>query len=142
MKRKLLLVTASLVTLGIAAPAAAADIRAPVYKAQPPPMVGMYDWSGFYVGINGGGGQDHFSSSGLNATGRTVGGQIGYRWQASNWVFGLEGQGNWADFSGSNPVTIDWTGGGTSPGSHIIHTESFVVHRSCGICLEQCPALP
>ena len=29
-------------------------------------------------------------------------GQIGYRWQAANWVFGLEAQGNWADFRGSN----------------------------------------
>ena len=37
-----------------------------------------------------------------NATGATVGGQIGYRWQATNWVFGLEAQGNWADFRGSN----------------------------------------
>jgi outer membrane immunogenic protein len=37
-----------------------------------------------------------------DATGGTVGGQIGYRWQASSWVFGLEAQGNWADFKGSN----------------------------------------
>ena len=31
-----------------------------------------------------------------------VGGQIGYRWQAANWVFGLEAQGDWANFKGSN----------------------------------------
>jgi outer membrane immunogenic protein len=37
-----------------------------------------------------------------NATGATAGGQIGYRWQAANWVFGVEAQGNWADFKGSN----------------------------------------
>jgi outer membrane immunogenic protein len=37
-----------------------------------------------------------------DATGGTVGGQIGYRWQSAAWVFGLEAQGNWADFSGSN----------------------------------------
>jgi outer membrane immunogenic protein len=37
-----------------------------------------------------------------DADGGTVGGQIGYRWQAGTWVFGLEGQGNWADFQGSN----------------------------------------
>ena len=37
-----------------------------------------------------------------NATGGTVGGQIGYRWQASQFVFGLEAQGNWADFHGRN----------------------------------------
>ncbi|WP_156439646.1 outer membrane protein, partial [Bradyrhizobium valentinum] len=27
------------------------------------------------------------------------GGQIGYRWQANQWVFGLEAQGDWADLS-------------------------------------------
>ena len=37
-----------------------------------------------------------------DATGGTAGGQIGYRWQSGAWVFGLEAQGNWADFSGSN----------------------------------------
>jgi len=26
----------------------------------------------------------------------------GYRWQAGTWVFGLEGQGDWADLRGSN----------------------------------------
>jgi outer membrane immunogenic protein len=31
-----------------------------------------------------------------------VGGQFGYRWQVTNWVFGLEGQGDWADLKGSN----------------------------------------
>jgi outer membrane immunogenic protein len=33
-------------------------------------------------------------------SGGVAGGQIGYRWQASNWVFGLEAQGDWADISG------------------------------------------
>ena len=37
-----------------------------------------------------------------DASGGTVGGQVGYRWQAGTFVFGLEAQGNWADFSGSN----------------------------------------
>ncbi|MFK4684048.1 outer membrane immunogenic protein [Bradyrhizobium diazoefficiens] len=37
-----------------------------------------------------------------NATGALVGGQIGYRWQSSSWVFGLEAQGDWADLKGSN----------------------------------------
>jgi outer membrane immunogenic protein len=31
-----------------------------------------------------------------------AGGQIGYRWQSSNWVFGVEAQGDWADLKGSN----------------------------------------
>ena len=41
-----------------------------------------------------------------DATGGTVGGQVGYRWQAGTWVFGLEAQGNWADFSGSNASLV------------------------------------
>ncbi len=82
-------------------------------------MVAMYNWGGFYLGANGGWGSSrkcwdmtNFVLVGpLNpnlpegchdATGGTVGGQIGYRWQASSWVFGLEAQGNWADFKGSN----------------------------------------
>ena len=31
-----------------------------------------------------------------------MGGQVGYRWQSAAWVFGVEAQGNWADFKGSN----------------------------------------
>jgi outer membrane immunogenic protein len=117
--KKLLLGTIGLVALGMAAPASAADLAARPYTKAPPPVVApIYDWSGFYIGINGGGGSarkcwDFVASPGVtavpfasqgchDATGGTVGGQIGYRWQASNWVFGLEGQGNWADFRGQN----------------------------------------
>ncbi len=37
-----------------------------------------------------------------DATGALAGGQIGYRWQFTNWVLGLEAQGDWADLTGSN----------------------------------------
>ena len=80
-------------------------------------VAAVYDWTGFYIGVNGGWGTSR-QLLGLNTTvggvpfapasegchdadGGTVGGQVGYRWQAGNWVFGLEAQGNWADFSGS-----------------------------------------
>ena len=85
------------------------------YTKAPPMIAAVYDWSGFYVGVNGGWGSSRKSwdfltpagafvaaEGGHDATGGTVGGQIGYRWQASQWVFGLEAQGNWADFHGSN----------------------------------------
>jgi len=80
-------------------------------------IVAVYDWSGFYIGANGGWGSSHkcwdiTTALGVaipatpegchDATGGTAGGQIGYRWQAASWVFGLEAQGNWADFRGSN----------------------------------------
>ncbi len=71
----------------------------------------LYNWCVFYLGINGGGGSsrncwDINNTGGVavapavregcsNATGGLVGGQIGYRWQTTNVVFGLEAQGDW-----------------------------------------------
>jgi outer membrane immunogenic protein len=34
-------------------------------------------------------------------SGGLLGGQLGYRWQSNQFVFGLEAQGDWADISGS-----------------------------------------
>ncbi|QHO77063.1 porin family protein [Bradyrhizobium sp. CCBAU 051011] len=112
--KKVLLVTASLIALGATAPALAADLAARPYTKAPPMVAAVYDWTGFYIGANGGWGSSRNSWDSVppaflvgpegshDATGGTVGGQVGYRWQAGTWVFGLEAQGNWADFSGSN----------------------------------------
>lgn len=110
------LAAASLFALGAVATAEAADLP-PYAKAPAAPVLG-YDWTGVYGGINGGGGLAHACWSVVNAlgvavdpavgegchnaSGGTIGGQVGYRWQKSRWVFGIEGQGNWADFKGSN----------------------------------------
>lgn len=115
--KKVLLSTVALIAF--AAPAAAADLAArPYTKAPPPAIAAIYDWSGFYIGANGGWGSSHKCWDSVapapvlgpegchDATGGTAGGQIGYRWQAGTWVFGLEGQGNWADFRGSNASTL------------------------------------
>jgi outer membrane immunogenic protein len=112
--KKVLLSTVAFIAF--AAPAAAADLAArPYTKAPPPAIAAVYDWSGFYIGANGGWGSSHkcwdfttpagvfVAAEGCHdATGGTAGGQVGYRWQAGTWVFGLEGQGNWADFKGRN----------------------------------------
>ncbi|WP_456640540.1 outer membrane beta-barrel protein [Bradyrhizobium sp. USDA 10063] len=111
--KKLLLVTASIAALSAAAPALAVDLAAqPIYTKAPPPPVAnaIYDWSGFYIGMNGGWGSSHNSwdfagvnsEGSQNASSGTIGGQIGHRWQMGRVVVGIEGQGNWADFSGSN----------------------------------------
>jgi outer membrane immunogenic protein len=115
--KKILLGTVAFAALAMTAPASAADLAARPYTKAPPMVAAIYDWSGFYVGLNGGGGWSHKCWDLVNdgfgpvpataegchdATGGTVGGQIGYRWQASSWVFGLEAQGNWADLKGSN----------------------------------------
>ncbi|KYK45012.1 hypothetical protein A1D31_12450 [Bradyrhizobium liaoningense] len=112
---KILFGAISAMALGLAAPASAADLAARPYTKAPAPVATIYDWSGFYIGINGGGGTSRkcwdfvTPATGVlvgegchNATGGTVGGQVGYRWQSTNWVFGFEGQGNWADFTGDN----------------------------------------
>src|SRR6266567_6291978 len=99
--KSFLLATVGLVALvGIAAPASAADMAV---KARPPAPVlaPIYDWTGFYNGANGGWGQSRncwdfvfvvgpaFSDGCRDHSGGIIGGQIGYRWQASQWVFGV-----------------------------------------------------
>src|SRR6266699_5503050 len=49
-----LLGTVGLVALGLAAPAVAADLPARTYTKAPPYVAAVYDWSGFYIGANGG----------------------------------------------------------------------------------------
>ena len=62
-----------------------------------------YNWTGFYLGINGGyaWGRSHWSGFGNSSDprGGMVGGTAGYNWQAmgSPWVFGLEGDIDWTN---------------------------------------------
>ena len=100
----------------------AADLAARPYTKAPPVVAAMYDWSGFYIGMNGGWGQSstrydwaNFLVRSDDASGGTVGGQIGYNWQAGSWVFGLEAQGNWADLTRSyvDPFDPRWSVGTT-----------------------------
>jgi outer membrane immunogenic protein len=94
--KRLLFAAAGLFAL--AAPAVAADVRAPTYKAPPPPapIAQVYNWTGFYVGGHVGGafaGNNTLSGN----DGRFLGGgQIGFDYQfAPNWVAGIEGQYSW-----------------------------------------------
>jgi outer membrane immunogenic protein len=132
--------------LGVGSAASAADL--PV-KAPPAPVPQVWNWSGFYIGGNVGGGWSNnnidytmpftapgniagscgvgagiagvpvvvglnpFDLSSNCAGGSSViaGGQIGYNWQMSTWVFGLEGDGAWQQIIshsfvrfGSNPA--------------------------------------
>jgi outer membrane immunogenic protein len=122
MMKKFLLGAVGLVALSFAAPASAADLAARPYTKAPPMIAAAYDWSGFYIGANGGWGSsrkcwDVTDPNGVfvaaegchDASGGVVGGQVGYRWQSSAWVFGIEGQGNWADLRGSNISLFDPT---------------------------------
>ena len=109
--KKILLSTVALAALGMAAaPASAADLAARPYTKAPPMVAAVYDWTGFYIGLNGGWGQSHDhrtnDTTGVNLgsydpNGGVAGGQVGYRWQTGGWVFGLEAQGDWADLDGN-----------------------------------------
>ena len=122
--KKILLTTVALAAIGTATSASAADLAARPYTKAPLMIAAVYDWSGFYIGGNGGygtarrcwdfipstaagvpTGAPNVSEGCHDADGGTAGGQIGYRWQSASWVYGLEAQGNWADFKGSNVST-------------------------------------
>jgi outer membrane immunogenic protein len=101
--KRLLFASAALAMLVFAAPAMAADLpAAPVYKAPAVVPLPIYDWTGFYVGVNAGysfgrsasditfAGFPQFSAS-QNLNGWVAGGQAGYNWQFNrNWIFGVE----------------------------------------------------
>ena len=105
------IVGASLLWLaGFAGAASAADLAArPYVKA--PVAAAVYNWTGFYIGANGGYGWGHVStvdavfgtSTSHDTSGGLAGGQIGYNWQVGTWVYGVEADGDWADIRGSAP---------------------------------------
>jgi outer membrane immunogenic protein len=92
----------------------AADV-APRYTKAPPPMVEVWTWDKFYVGLNGGYSWGRSDTSGtfynnvtgvqlsptqhttLHLDGAVFGGQIGKNWQNGKWVFGLEADAQWTD---------------------------------------------
>lgn len=105
--KKTALVFVAIVAL-LMTPALAADM---VVKAPPlPPAPPVYDWSGFYLGLQGGGGfgsTTHTnalfpaatSGANNNLRGGLVGGTYGYRWQFGHVVTGLEGDFSWSGIS-------------------------------------------
>jgi len=117
--KKILVGAIGAVALSMSAPASAADMAARPYTKAPPMVAPIYDWTGFYIGANGGWGQsrncwDFVGAAGVvtadgcrERSGGLIGGQVGYRWQASQWVFGLEAQGDWADLSSQRVSLIN-----------------------------------
>src|ERR1035438_275070 len=105
--RKIIVVLALLAT-----PAFAADLP---YKSAPPMNAAVYQqssWTGFYLGINGGGGwalSDQgvpgFGSVSTTGSGGVIGGTFGYNYQLNNnFVLGLETDLDWANIGGSGAV--------------------------------------
>jgi outer membrane immunogenic protein len=102
--KKFLFAGAILATFAAIQSASAADMA---LKAMPPPAP-VYNWTGWYAGLNLGGSFGRagdtatfagvpFSSTSANLDGVIGGGQVGYNWQTGAWLLGLE-----ADIQGSS----------------------------------------
>src|ERR1700738_252488 len=85
----------------VGAPAMAADmpVKTPAPKE---PAFTVYNWTGFYVGIQGGSGWSHavqtdarpFTSDHSQPNGGVIGGTLGYNAQFGHVELGLEGDGS------------------------------------------------
>jgi outer membrane immunogenic protein len=126
-------------------------------KAPPPPPVvaPAYSWTGFYLGIVGGGGwgdtQHTNAISGGNSGpsgigGGLFGGTYGYNWQSGAWVFGLEGDFSWSGIQkgfqdnngslfceGTNTCETDLRWFGTDRGRLGYAWDRFLVYASAGV---------
>ena len=99
--------------LAMATSALAADIPRryppPVPYKAPAYVPPFYSWTGFYLGINGGGGWGSSkwdfpggSTGDFDLSGGLIGGTAGYNFQAGAAVFGIEGDANWSDIRGNS----------------------------------------
>ena len=98
MKHFTLAACAGLLAAAMAWPSFAADFPRPAFKA--PSDAEPWNWTGFYVGINGGYGFGKSSwtdpvagttTGDFNVSGALAGGTIGYNLQTGVWIWGLEG---------------------------------------------------
>jgi outer membrane immunogenic protein len=132
---------ATLLTISLGAQAA--DLPMRPYQATAPAVVQqVYNWTGIYVGVNGGGAwgnQDplniitnRFDNRSIGISGGLFGGTVGAQIQAAHVVLGLEADLDWAGISGSSTITptVGGTGGlGTFNAKTNIDWESTVRAR-------------
>ena len=125
--KSLWLGSAALVAIIAASSAGAADLSQPVYKAPPSVVPPVYNWTGFYLGVNAGGAwgtsditgtlsslpapandtaYEAAESPNLRPDGFTGGAQAGFNWQSGNVVFGLEADFGYFGLNGSQTTNI------------------------------------
>jgi outer membrane immunogenic protein len=94
----------------------AADLPTP---SPPPPLPAIYNWTGVYVGLNGGWGDgisnwtNNLSSTigvtgetgGFSVSGYLAGGTVGVNYQIGSWVYGIEGDFDWTHLTGNSGST-------------------------------------
>ena len=125
--RLLTLVAAVGLGAALAQSASAADLSMPpIYKGPPP---AYFTWTGWYVGLNGGGGWSQtshtatFGAAGapalttgnFNTRGGLAGGTIGYNYQLGQWLVGAEADLDWSNIRGTFNGTVPIAGVGAAP---------------------------
>src|SRR5205807_7300626 len=124
-------------------PAHAADLS---YKSAPI-MQAAYNWSGFYVGLNGGGGMasaDHLDPDGefvadtkFQQAFGTVGVQGGYNYQIGSSVIGLEGDYNWVGLDKTKQFALNSTFRGSGSTANFKFSEFATLRARGGLALDR-----
>jgi outer membrane immunogenic protein len=123
MKKRALFFALGLAALVAASAARADDIPGPILKAAPAAQ--LWNWTGSYVGIQGGGGWGQarqtdatpFDTGWYKLSGGLVGVTLGYNWQVGNAVIGFESDAAWSNIRGSTAALGVFNGpcGGATP---------------------------
>ncbi|MGA2124798.1 MAG: outer membrane protein [Xanthobacteraceae bacterium] len=117
--KRLSFATITFAAIAAASASFAADLPAPAYKVPAMAPAPIYNWTGFYIGVEGGWGFGRadqtdpggFNSGTYNVNGGLIGGTLGYNWQMGQAVFGLEGDGSYSWIKGSTAGTLGGCGG-------------------------------
>ena len=107
---KRICMAAALAAVVATAASAADSIPVPARSYKPYVAVStVYNWSGFYAGVNGGGlwGTTYADPFSWSTQGGAFGATLGYNWQINKIVLGLEGDLDWTNASGSLIAGID-----------------------------------
>jgi outer membrane immunogenic protein len=116
--KRILFTTVALGVLSLMSPAVAADL--PVYTKAPAVATPVYDWSGFYIGVFGGGGYGNHNlnnatgpassfanyTANYSSTGAIAGGEAGYNAQSGNYLVGVEADGFWSGIKGNDNFAL------------------------------------
>jgi outer membrane immunogenic protein len=142
--RTLLAASVALVALGTV-PSFAADMPAKTAPPREPKFV-VYNWTGFYIGIEGGGGWSHavqtdprpFTSDAYQPNGGVTGATLGYNAQLDHIVLGLEADGSGSWIKGYTIGTDPLAGNcGGAPPRCFSNLESFATLRArAGITMD------
>ena len=140
---------AGVMGLALAQGAQAADMSVQASPFWLPPVNATPDWSGPYLGFNGGYGFGSgsvtgsffgpivalgeplgFSTAG-NPVGAVFGGQVGYNWQQASVVFGVEGDFDAATLTASGNTVSSSFAGGSAGRLSSVHECQLAIHHSC-----------